>query len=174
MLAGIQITLIVLLLALGIQDFKRRLISLWLLITSGIILILFAWLNAGFSGFPYNAGLNLLLVAILLGACQLYIVIKHRSWVSLFERYMGYGDLVMLLILSLGLEHAVFLVILVVSVFTALITALVYLVFAKKQIQVPLAGFLSVVTGIYFILSLLSNFEFINAEPLNIIHSLGN
>jgi len=174
MQTGIQLTLIALMLALGVQDFSRRLISLWLLIVTGLALVFFGWLSVGFVELVQNSIFNLLLVTILMGGCQLYVLLKNRQWVGLFERYMGYGDLVMMLILSFGLTHTVFLLILMLSVFLGLITGLVYLLISKKQIQLPLAGILSVVTGLYILTSLGSDLGYIDLEILNTNYYIGN
>lgn len=145
----IKLPVVLLLLAMAWQDWKFRAIAIWLFVLLGAGLVFLKCNTLGTSIFFSDLKLNLIFLALQLGALFGYFAIKERRFVNLFAGYFGEGDLLFLLLLASYLSFFNFLAF---HVFSLLLALLLGLCLSGKHKKIPLAGiqafFLVVLMGI--------------------------
>lgn len=145
----LNILFILVLLGISYQDFKDRLVSIFLLL-SGIILG--GWihfLNQNIWSFFTNISFNLLVIIIVFSILFLYA--KYKMKQDVFETF-GQGDLLFFLLIAMSFPIVSFLMI---FVFSMVFSLLIY-IFIKNNLKertVPLAGLQSV----FLVICILAN-----------------
>ena len=128
------------------QDFKSRLIGLWLV-------VIFALLNI--SGYLFSGSYYQLLENTAFLTCyllfsyfvlQLYYFLKTRKFQRIIDTQIGWGDILLLFFTGICLEPVV-----MVYFFTASFVISIFLspFFSKNNKQIPLAGILVLCYSIY-------------------------
>lgn len=131
-----QISLLMLLLFMGVQDFRYRAIS-WYAFPLLAVLMMFE--NKDFRLVDAIVNIGFLLVNFILAA--LIISLRNKSYVNLLHAHIGLGDLLMLACLALYFTPINFFVFYLSSLLFISITLGIYLGIAKpKTYTVPLAG----------------------------------
>jgi hypothetical protein len=104
-----------------------------------------------------NSGINLAFILIQLSLLFVYFSAKARSWVNITTGYLGWGDILFLLLIAFYLSPANYLLFYIVSLIIVLICAIAVLIFQRtKEITIPLAGLQS----LFFALVLIMDWEF--------------
>jgi len=93
---------------------------------------------------------NLLFLAVLLGLLHIYYAVRHRRFVWLFDRALGWGDVVLLVCLSGVWTLPGFVVFMIASLIFSLVIHM--LCTRRYQDTVPLAGLQAISFGIFYIL----------------------
>lgn len=126
------------LLKIAQEDWKERAVRFYWFIT---LFILLAWVNMekiGVSTFLTQYFRNVIFIAVQLLLVNLYFCLRHRRMFWIFDRYLGWGDVVFLLSIAGAWNLGGFLLFFIGSLLLILIFALVYL--QKQQRSIPLAG----------------------------------
>lgn len=134
----LNILLILSLVLIIFQDFKYRSVSIYLLIFSSLGFIILGYLSSRIS--IVEVGINILFVFILLLAVYLYLLIKNLSLESSILDGIGAADIVLFFALSFYIQPEFFILLLISSFISSLISSYLIQDFKKK---VPLAAFLS-------------------------------
>jgi Flp pilus assembly protein protease CpaA len=132
------------------QDFKTRMISLW-------IIILFAVVNTGayVSSFSfYHLFENSLFLAcylvLLFCVLQLYFYIKNKKFEKLVDRSIGLGDILLFIIIGCCLEPQIMIYFFTIT----FIAGVVYYFAGKRGKTVPLAGITVLLYLIYEVMEM--------------------
>jgi len=125
--------------ALGLswQDFKTRLLSLWLIVTFAAANALFSFETYWWRGLLENALVCLAYLLLLYLCLQLYFYIKHRRFQKIIDTQLGLGDVLVLFAIGIGLEPALMIWFFSLGFIISLIISL--WLFAKAK-SIPLAG----------------------------------
>lgn len=143
--------------AIAYQDFKERLVSTWLLLIYGIVLISGVLVNRDVSTLIFNTVSVFVYFLFIGGALTLYFFIKEKRFVNILKEQLGLADVLIFLFIGLtfNLEGQI---LFFCSSFT--VSLLVYVlwvaIFPKiKHNTIPLAGilvfyYLAFVSLLYF------------------------
>lgn len=129
------------------QDFRYRRISLWLLLflLSSILAGNFFNSVSGIHNSMQNAAVNVGFILLLLSGVSVYFILT-RGIIKIMDHYIGWGDILFLLIVSGLFSPVNFILFCLVSFLAALILfGIVHLLLPKRNREVPLAGILSIV-----------------------------
>lgn len=133
--------------AICIQDFCYRLINLYWIAVFGIGTLIYSFVNE--PHFYFFLIINCIFFVITFLLLWLYFAIKEKQKTALINRYIGLGDIIILLILATSYN----LYNLAVLILASCISGLLYyaLVYKKKgtTIRIPLAGILVVLHCIF-------------------------
>ncbi|TND10229.1 MAG: type IV leader peptidase [Bacteroidetes bacterium] len=140
-----DVTGILLLAVIAVQDFKSRLISWWL-----IPLLLGAFITAGLATLPgksiaafFSVNLLLLLVQGLL--IFSWFSIRNRRWTNIVNTAIGLGDLLFLVCMASAFSTLNFIAAFVAGLFvTLLVFSLARFFHPGSRKEIPLAGMLSI------------------------------
>lgn len=131
-----QISLLMLLLFMGVQDFRYRAISWY---AFPLLAGLMVFENGHFNLIDSTANISFLVVNFLL--TTLIISLKNKRYVNLLDSHIGLGDLLMLACMSLYFTPFIFFLFYLSSLLFIGIAVGVYLSLAKpNNYTVPLAG----------------------------------
>ncbi len=168
MLAVVDFILIVCLLIITIQDFKHRAISWYIL-----PVMFLAFLFKSFSFINCHQVLkfgiiNLSFIIIQFVLLTIYMSIKNKKMTNIINSYIGVGDLLFFLVLSLAFSPVNFIVFYIISLlFTLLFYALYNAILRNTSSQIPLAGMQSICLIIVLLCSqFLKDFNFYNDDYL--------
>lgn len=141
----IPIILIFLLATVTFQDFKNRAISWFLIPLLFIGFIANALLKIEINELLTYFGINLLLIITNLLGVTLLISIKEKKIINIIDSYIGLGDILFFLIITVVFSPINFIAFYLGSI---LITTLIYggiiLLNKQKKVLVPLAGVMSI------------------------------
>jgi prepilin signal peptidase PulO-like enzyme (type II secretory pathway) len=122
--------------AIAYQDFRTRLISVW-------IIILFTVFNTGvyvsFYSFRHlfeNSFFLVCYLALLFCVLQLYFYIKHKKFERIIDKSVGLGDVLLFIVIGCCLEPPVMIYFFTLS----FIAGVLFYLFRKNTKTVPLAG----------------------------------
>lgn len=128
------------------QDFKNKEISWFLIPLLLIVGTSNALLSIDFKEFLTYVGINLSMVILNLLGVTLFISIKEKKIKNITDSYLGLGDILFFLVLTILFSPFNFIIFFIGSI---LLTSLVYIIvmlFDKnKQPLIPLAGAMSLV-----------------------------
>lgn len=159
----LDITIVLLLLFTGWQDFSSRAISPWPLLTVFMLLVFRGAEIMGLKATFIISGTNLLLLATELLFIFLYIKLKKGKHETVMDKYLGWGDVVFLVAIIPAFFPFSFMIFLISSLFLIIFF---YFIFSVAKIKhnhlIPLAGILSV----FFALVLLIE----HASGINLTH----
>lgn len=136
------------LVAIAIQDFRDRLVSVGWLILLATSLAVWTSLSVG----PVEAleqwAMNAFVLLVQLILVFLYFLAKTRQW-KFFDHYLGWGDVVMLTVIAIPFSTTRFMVFLGGSLVAILFTTVIHRLLSKKENSVPLAGALAITFVIF-------------------------
>lgn len=147
-LAVLFITVLMLLL-IFYQDIKMRAVS-WILFPITLCLVAFLEIINAASWTEYfrSSMFNLLFIIAMLSLMAFWFRIKAISLKSLFQSYLGFGDVLFFAVFAVALPFPVFPLVFVVSLVSSLILGL----FLFRNTTVPLAGLQAMVLLICLLL----------------------
>ena len=126
------------------QDFRNREISWFLIPLLLIVGISNALLSIDFKEFLTYTGINLSMVILNLLGVTLIISIKEKKIKNIINSYLGLGDILFFLVLTILFSPFNFIIFFMGSVlFTSLIYGGIILFNKNKQTLIPLAGAMS-------------------------------
>lgn len=132
----IKAIVIVILMAMGLQDFKFRAISWYLFPALALGLLL---MNPAFS--LYSCFINFGFVALVFVLLTGWFSLRSGSLVNLTQRHLGIGDVLFLLCLAFFFSPLNFFLFYLLSLLSISIgTGLYLLAFKPKDFTIPLAG----------------------------------
>ena len=149
MLIVVKIWLLLCLVGIIYQDFKERIVYLWLLLITTCLFGFLFYRQSLFAYFLINVSLNIgvLLVIVLI----LFLYAKFKLQKALNDTF-GIGDAIFFLAIALGFPSATFIVLFSFSLFFSLV---VYLLLRNKlkHKTVPLAGLQALFFSLLFLLN---------------------
>ncbi|TYR36350.1 hypothetical protein FXV77_10605 [Sphingobacterium phlebotomi] len=134
---------------IALEDFKWRMVHIWwyLVLSVGLggLSIALKGTMDTLSMVIWNVGFILLLLLIL----TVYLSLKERKLVFLFDRYLGWGDVFFFVCVALYLDLATYITFLIISLIAALIIAPVIFKWQGKDKHIPLAGIQAICLMLY-------------------------
>jgi len=165
----IHITIICLLGIIAYQDFKHRAV-LWILFpTLGGLFIYKNVMSKDFDFSWIDILLNIGFVCFQFLAITLWFSLKHKRFTNVINKFIGLGDILMMLVLSIALPFISFVLFLMVSFIIVFIGSFIQRIISGKDITLPLAGYQSV---LMIILILTQQIFDINIGNENVIYQL--
>lgn len=142
----LSILIIGILSMLAFQDFKSRAIS-WILIPFLFVLFgLKSLLQTGMNDTLQILVINLLFIGVQMFLLTLWMSIKNRRWISVFDSYLGWGDVLFFVAIALAFNPIEYVLFYVISIAITLTVSVFYLAYSKKvSKQIPLAGAMATV-----------------------------
>jgi len=149
--ALIRILVLVILLAVFIQDLKSR--SVYWFLFPVLVIPFFAislLQRRSFAEILQPAWMILSFLAIQLLLVSAYFSIKNRHWVNITKELLGWGDILLLLSIAFYLSVLNFLFFYLASLVLSLMSWLTWkLVSARENKQIPLAGFQAIGLAVF-------------------------
>ena len=142
------------------EDFRFRAVHWYWLV------ILFLGVIYFFPFQLFHSLANLCLCGIQFLFLKLYFSIKENKKTVIIDKYIGWGDILMILILCLLFNFYNMVFFIVISFSLTLLVFYVVSSFSKKQETIPLAGALSIFIGIALILDKLKIIDFFRGNLL--------
>ena len=160
---GLKTTLLVLLFILSflilLQDLRDRLVSLWLLMSFGLLNVVSVVSLRGLQTLFENSISISVYMGLLYLILRLYFNFKYGKSQKIFDTQIGWADILIIFFIGVTFNMLGLILFFSVSFVISLILAIMNIIlFSKKKSEtIPLAGFL---VAIYFIaIMLLSYFE---------------
>lgn len=122
------------------EDIKNRQVHIW---WYGILLIgLFGRgiLEHSVEELPQMILLNLAFVFLLLILITIYFSIKKKQVVYLFDTYLGWGDVLFFMVLTVYVDLETYIVFTIVSLLVAILFSPIFFYLQGKSKHIPLAG----------------------------------
>lgn len=137
-------SLIITTLAIAYQDFKERLVSVWLLVLYGLVCLGSILVNRDIETLISNFLSVLLYLSFMGGILTLYFFIKEKRFVNILKEQLGLADVLILLFVGITFNIEGQILFFCSGFITAL---LVYVLWSaifsqKKHHTIPLAGIL--------------------------------
>jgi hypothetical protein len=138
----INICIVLFLVLIGIQDFKQRAIS-WFLIPLAFMALYF---NASYSvstnDLMKNFLVNITFVMLQLILLTGYFSLKNKHLINVLKEYIGLGDLLFFVVLCVAFSPVNFIVFFIMSLIGTLLGSVIYASFISKKVltEIPLAG----------------------------------
>jgi len=129
--------------AITYEDFKHRAVHWWLFGGFGILSLIYFSAN-GFLPETSNIVMNIGFIITQLAVSFLYLSLRRKRTIKLGSEYIGWGDIVLFLLLCPLFETVIFLVF-----FTATLSASLIIGKILKMKTIPLAGIQSAAFIIY-------------------------
>lgn len=130
--------------AIVYQDFKSREVSVFVLLLLGGISMVKSLVQNGLEVSAKFFGVNLLVLIVLFACVNLYFWVKHQKVFSVFDRLIGWGDIVLFVTLCILFSPINFLLLFIGSLAFSLIAALGMHYRKPENTLIPLAGFIAV------------------------------
>ncbi len=126
--------------SIAIQDFKSRSIRFWWLIypVAAISAFFLAKNELPTTSLLSGAVFNILFIVMQLLVLTVYFSFKHRKLVSIFDRFLGWGDVLLFIVFCFLFSPVNFILFYMLSTFLSLCLALCWL--QKIDKRIPLAG----------------------------------
>lgn len=141
MLFFVQVLLLLLLAVVFVQDMRYRGVSWILFPLLGLTIISVRAFSAPSLAFIGESLLvNMGFILVILALLVLYFLLKHRRFVNITDQYLGWGDILFLVVLALYLSILNFLLFFVISLLFAGVCHTIFVGFHKDR-HIPLAGF---------------------------------
>jgi hypothetical protein len=137
------------------QDFRDRAVSAWVLGLLTVTELLKGYVRSTTGYLLWQFIQNVTIIFSLLTIVWIYLIVKNRKWMNLFNKGFGSADLILLLILGINLSPTIFVVFMLTGFILALSITLVFQQFSTSCEQtIPLAGYLAVWAIFIMILSI--------------------
>lgn len=124
------------------QDFKFRAVYWWVfpLLLTGLGVL--AVSDIGWGAVIKHSCQNLVFLFIQMLFLTLYFSFKHKTWLNIFKGYLGLGDLLFLLCISIYFSFGNYIVFYILSLLVVILfSLLVKQVFKVAEQKIPLAGY---------------------------------
>lgn len=148
----IELGMITILSVIIYQDFRYREINIWTLILLLVSVLITNLKSVSCTDLLINTLFNLIVfvleVIFLLG----YFTIKNKKITRIFDRYIGMGDILFIIVLCVMFSPIVFSVFMFIGLFLTLIGYYFVQIFTTSEKNIPLAGCLSITLNLAFIL----------------------
>lgn len=129
------------LLAIVFQDLLSRSYVWWLAPLAALGVLGLSVYTIGWQDLLRTALVNLGVITCMCLAIYGYSAIRYRSWQSPFDRLLGWGDVVFLLVLALGMSTQVFLLFIVATSLLGIVLMLLSQLSDKLRLETfPFAG----------------------------------
>lgn len=150
LLAGLALATIVILL----QDFKHRLVSLWILLVFGAICVISVLLFRDLETLLYNSIVCLLYFGFTWLGLKLYLYFKYRQNRPIINELLGAADVLLMLFMGITFNPAGLVFFFCFGFIFSLVFYFIYLSVSKKQgnKSIPLAGLLAIFYGLTIIM----------------------
>jgi hypothetical protein len=138
----LRILLFISLLAIAWQDFRSRMISLWLIIIFFLLNSAVFLFQNSLNDYFKNAAFCIAYMLVSYVFIRLYYLAGGRGKERILDEKVGWGDVVIFLIMGFSLEpfELIFF-----YTFTFIFSLVLYLLFMSKKRPVPLAAFVSLI-----------------------------
>lgn len=145
MLFIVDLIVLMCLVALFIQDFKERSVSVWLLVLFGFITFIRAYLlNEEFGLLVKWVAINSLILLIEMLLLKAYFSFRQQQFVNVVDRYIGLGDIVFMFIVTVSFSTYNFVAFMLLSLMASVLISLILLSRSSlKAHNIPLVSFLS-------------------------------
>jgi hypothetical protein len=144
--------LVGLLLSIVHADFKTRTISVWQLLAAAVGFVVWGMSKYQLGVLVEHAALNFLFLAVQFALLWGWLALKERRLGGFFDKYIGIGDLLFLLLFIVLMPLQQFVWFYTASIFGVLLFALLARSVKPGSFQtVPLAGGLAVCLIVYFV-----------------------
>lgn len=126
------------LLGIAYEDFKNRSVHIYWFIGLFGSLLGMVLASEAFDQVASRFAVNMVFCVLQLALLNVYFCLKERKWIWIFDRYLGWGDVVFIACVALLWDLRGFIIFTIVSIGFAL---LIYVIGMRKQTAtVPLAG----------------------------------
>lgn len=131
------------------QDFKRRLLSTWLIVLFIICSVNLYLITHSVYQFIENIIFCLSYFLFCYLMLHLYFYLKTKTFQKILDSKVGWGDILLLITVGCSLEPEIMIYFFTI---TFSITVFAHFVLFKSKKNVPLAGYLLIVYSIYLVL----------------------
>lgn len=133
----VHILILLMLMMVAVQDYKYRGVSWFLFPLLTIAALIGLWLDKNLHFFMPLIIVNLAFVFVLLFGLTVYFSLKNRKIVRIADVYLGWGDILFFLVLTVFLSPINFLMFIIGSL---LFVSLIVMVIPRLRQSIPLAG----------------------------------
>lgn len=135
------------------QDFKARMISVWLLPAIGIAVLFGEWNVLSANAMLTNGLFNAVLLAIQLLLLKFFVHVRYGKKETLLDKQIGWGDIILLLSITPVFHPLNFCLFITGSAICALLFHIGVRMFRSSALQeIPLAGVQGVLLLVYELL----------------------
>ncbi len=139
------------------EDFRFRQIRVLFFVMFFVSLFLLLIIIWPLSVLIHNTLVNLLFMSVQIAALQIYFWVKEKRWSWIFDRKLGWGDVVFWLCILPVWPLMPFVLFLISSLIFSLLSYLLF--FRKKNATIPLAGLQALFFLLVFISERLNTFS---------------
>ncbi len=143
----VKIATLLLLAILFYEDIRYRSISIHWIALAFLGVLALAYMEAKLNW--VNILVNLSFIAIQVAFISVYLILRRRKVRDIFKNYIGIGDIVFWIIPAFYLDPIVYVFYVLFCYLSILIVFGVIMAIRKKNVTVPLAGFMAMVLGLY-------------------------
>lgn len=147
------------------EDFRYRMVHLWWYIILAIGLAGLVLMQGNYGEWLLTTVINLLFVLILLLILTIYFSVKERKLVNLFDRHLGWGDVLFFLVITPYFSLIQYILFTVASLIIALLLTPIIFRLQGKNRHVPLAGIQAICLVVYLPLAFFELFSLPIALP---------
>ena len=130
--------IMLLLLSVTWQDFRHRAVYWYLFPLLGILFCCNAIALGSWS--VQAVAINLILLTVQFGMLHLYYWLKHRHWLMKGQRYIGWGDVCFMTVLTVCLSPLNFALFMLLSLVAVLLVVSLVQLLGFRIREIPLAG----------------------------------
>jgi hypothetical protein len=141
--------IIIILVLIAYQDYQERAVSFWVFPVLAGLFITYHFMDISMPEYLFNTVINLSFCVIQYLVLTLYFSVRHKQVIHIADKFLGWGDIVMTLVLCLVFPPLVFFLFFFVSLLVATILG-IYLHYHHKTI--PLAGIQAIVLIIWIMM----------------------
>jgi hypothetical protein len=141
--------IIIILVLIAYQDYQERAVSFWVFPLLAGLFITYHFMDISMPEYLFNTVINLSFCVIQYLVLTLYFSVRHKQVIHIADKFLGWGDIVMTLVLCLVFPPLVFFLFFFVSLLVATILG-IYLHYHHKTI--PLAGIQAIVLIIWIMM----------------------
>lgn len=128
------------------QDFKERLVSLWVLLLFGLTCMSSVLLNRGIEILLYNILFTIIYIGLIWLVLKLYLYLKFRKNKRILNEQLGLADVLTILFIGLTFNAVGIVFFFCFGFIFSLLSFMIYILIFKhnKNEHIPLAGLLVV------------------------------
>ena len=127
-----------------VQDFKERLVSLWVLLLFGVTCLSSVLLNRGVETLLYNILFTIIYIGLIWLILKLYLYLKFRKNKRILNEQLGLSDVLTILFIGLTFNAVSLVFFFCLGFIFSLLSYVIYMLVSKhkKSEHIPLAGLL--------------------------------
>lgn len=150
----IMVILLLGLIYLTYEDLRFREISVWNLLVIIFFAISYSLLQSSFTEVCIYSGINLFILLVQLVGVTLYYSIKHKRLVKITNDFIGYGDILFLLVPAVLFGSFLFTTFIIINLALIILLYLILHLFKRRfNTHIPFAGIVSMSTCLVVVLS---------------------